>query len=99
MSRDWFSERVPCRRVRERGIDARLRDADRPCRDRAPSRVESVYGDLEAAAILSEPVLVGEAHVLDDELAGVGRTKPEVSVQRLASVVVRLALVAECRDR
>src|SRR5207245_11050429 len=96
-ARVWFSGRVWRRRVRDRGIDARLRDADRPCRDRVPSRVESGHGDLEAVADFAEPVLVGDAQVLEDELARVGRTKPEFSVQRLASVVLRRALEHERR--
>src|SRR6266545_4107762 len=71
--RDGHAELHALLRVLGRVLERRARDADGPDRRARPREVERLHRDLEALALLAEPVLRGNAHVLERQRGRVGR--------------------------
>src|SRR5882762_1298177 len=71
---DRLPELPPLARVLERGVQRGLRDSDRHRPDRDAPAVEGLHELLEALAFLAfllEEILLGQLHVLEEELHGV----------------------------
>src|SRR5512143_146804 len=98
VARDRLPERLSLQRVGDGCVDRGLRLTDGAGGDGVSPRVERAHRDLEALADLTEPHAVGDAHVLEDELARVRRAKTELVVQAGAPVRALLAIEQERRD-
>src|SRR5439155_20282738 len=68
---DRLAERVPLRRVRYGRVDGGLSLSDRAGGDGVATRVERGHRDLEAVTDRTEAHRVGDAHVVEDQLARV----------------------------
>src|SRR5438093_8056893 len=98
MPRDRLAERLPRGRVRHGRVDARLREATRPRGDGVAAGVESRHSDLEAFADRTQALAIGDAHVVEDQLARVRRAQSELPVDGLTAVAMGVALEQEGRD-
>src|SRR2546427_11679255 len=98
MPRDRLAKCLPRGRVRHGRVDARLREADRSRGDGVAAGVEGGHRDLEAFTDLAQALAIGDAHIVEDELAGVRRAQPELPVDRLAAVGLGVALEQERGD-
>ena len=62
----------------ERALEQRLHRADRAERHQQPLPLEVGHDQVEALVLLAEQVLLGHEHVVERDLAGVGRVPAEL---------------------
>ena len=84
---DWYRPIGPPNarrglRVRERRVEARLREADGERGDRDATVVEDAEERLEPFAAHAEQVVLGHAAPVERELVGVGRVPAHLPVRR-----------------
>ena len=79
---DRAAERLALARVRDRRVEASLREPDRERGDRDAALVENAQEGLEALAARAEQVVLGNAATVEDELVRVGRVPAHLAVRR-----------------
>ena len=81
--RDRPTERGPVARVRNRVLEASLRDADRARGDPEASAFNGGHGDAEAVALVPEQGVWAEANVVEHDLTRAERPEPELVLVRV----------------
>ncbi len=81
-ARDRPPELPAVLRVRDRRVEAALRDADAPGAERDAPVVECRHGDLEPAAHLAEHAVRRHPHAVEEELRRVLRAQAELALDR-----------------
>jgi hypothetical protein len=81
-ARDRAPELCARLRVGDRRVEAALRDAHAAGAERDAPVVERGHRDLEAGAEVAEPVGVGDADTVEEELGRVLRTQAELALDR-----------------
>ena len=76
--RHRVTELGPARRGRDRALEHDLHRADRAERHHEPLPLEVGHHELEAPVLLAEEVLLGDEHVVERELGGVGGVPAEL---------------------
>ena len=97
-ARDRAAELRALLRVGDRRVEAALRDADAAGAERDAAVVERRHRDLEAGAELAEPVGVGDADAVEEELGGVLRAQAELALDRPRLEARRVGRDDEARD-
>ena len=77
---DRLAELLPLSRVSDRVVERALGDPQRLGGDPGAGAVEHPHRDAEALALLAEPVLGGDDHVVEVQLGGVAAADPELAV-------------------
>src|SRR6478609_99396 len=79
---DLLSEGVPLVGVAHRCVETRLGKADRTSRDREPTLVDRAHRDRKTLALLADPVLDRDRHVVEIDQPRIARPDPELAVER-----------------
>ena len=95
---DRATEGAALARVADRRVEAALRDAHAPRRERDPADVERRHRDTEAAVELAQAVLIGDAHRVQRELRRVLCAEAELALDRARVEAVRVGRDKEAGD-
>src|SRR5581483_156920 len=97
-ARDAASELLSLLCVRDRCVQAALRDPDAACAERDPSVVERRHRHLEPAANLADDRLVADVNAVEEELGRVLRAQAELALDRPRFESVGIGRHGEARE-